>query len=95
MASEKKAKKKHLHEIRTQAADDGAYVHHHTYKGSKEDAHTEPERMNVATSGSPEEAGNHIADSFAQNEGAQQPGQPEAGEQGEPGEGGQAEEGMA
>jgi hypothetical protein len=71
---EEKKGKKHLHEIRTTAAEDGTYVHHHTYKAKKEDAHAEPERQNVATSGSPEEAGEHTADQFAMNQAADQGG---------------------
>jgi hypothetical protein len=71
MAEEKKGKKKHLHEIRSRQAEDGTIVHHHTYKANKEDHHTEPERENVATSGDAEEAGQHVADQFAQNAGAQ------------------------
>ena len=67
-----KPKRKHLHEIRTQAAHDGTYVHHHTYKADAHDHHTEPERQNVATSNSPEEAGQHVAEQMAMNE---QPGE--------------------
>lgn len=63
----KKPERKHLHEIRTQAAHDGTYVHHHTYKGKESDHHAEPERMNVATSNSPEEAGQHVAEQMAMN----------------------------
>lgn len=78
-AMEHKSKKKHLHQVRTEAAHDGSYVHHHTYKEKKEDPHTEPERQNVATSGDAEEAGQHVSDSFAQNEGAAPAGEPEGG----------------
>lgn len=60
--------KKHLHEIRTTAAEDGSYVHHHTYKAKKEDDHTEPERQNVATSATPDEAGEHVAEQMGMNE---------------------------
>jgi hypothetical protein len=64
----KKPERKHLHEIRTQAAHDGTYVHHHTYKAKESDHHTEPERQNVATSNSPEEAGQHVAEQMAMNQ---------------------------
>lgn len=74
-----KKHKKHLHQVRTVAAHDGTHVHHHTYKDKKEDAHSEPERENVATSGDAEEAGQHVTDSFAQNEGAAPAGEPEGG----------------
>lgn len=83
----KEAKKphKHLHEIRSVQAEDGSIVHHHTYKTKKEDHHTEPERSNVATSENAEEAGEHVREQFAMNQGAQQPepggeGEEEAGE---------------
>jgi len=66
-----KTEKKHLHEIRTVAAHDGTYVHHHTYKAKKEDHHTEPERQNVATSADAEEAGQHVAEQMGMNEGGQ------------------------
>lgn len=64
----KKAERKHLHEIRTQSAHDGTYVHHHTYKAKAADHHAEPERQNVATSNSPEEAGQHVAEQMAMNQ---------------------------
>ena len=61
----------HLHQVRTVAAEDGSHVHHHTYKAKKGDAFTLPERENVATSQSPEEAGQHVEESFAHNGGGQ------------------------
>ncbi len=67
----KKPAKKHLHEIRSEQAEDGHIVHHQTYKAKKGDAHTEPERKNVAVSSSPEEAGQHVADQFAMNQSPQ------------------------
>jgi hypothetical protein len=88
MAEEKKgerdhkAKKKHLHQIRSEEAEDGNIVHHHTYKGKRGDTDTEPERRNVAVSTGPEEAGQHIADQFAMNQppaGGQEPGGEEPG----------------
>ena len=82
MKKGEKKPKKHLHSIRTEQAEDGSFVHHHTYKAKKEDAHTEPERQNVATSDNPEEAGQHVAEQFAMNQ----------GQQGEPEEGGEAPE---
>jgi hypothetical protein len=76
---EKKARK-HLHEIRTTATDDGHFVHHHTYKAKKGDTKTEPERQNVATSSSPEEAGEHVQEQMAMNQGgATDPGAADAG----------------
>lgn len=78
----KKPAKKHLHSIHTEQAEDGSYVHHHTYKAKKSDAHTEPTRMNAATSQSPDEAGQHVAEQFAMNDqgagGGQQEEEPEA-----------------
>lgn len=70
-------KRKHLHEIRTKAVGDGTYVHHHTYKAHKDDLHTEPERENVATSSTPEEAGEHVSEQMGMNDQAQSdPGAP-------------------
>ncbi len=60
--------KKHLHEIRTTQAHDGTYVHHHTYKSKKENHNAERERENVATSATPEEAGEHVAEQFGMNQ---------------------------
>lgn len=68
-SGEGRKKKKHLHEIRTVAAHDGTYVHHHTYKAHKDDPHAESERMHAATSQNEEEAGQHVAEQFAQNGG--------------------------
>lgn len=63
-----KAKRKHLLEIRTRQAHDGTLVHHHTYMKDKEDPRTiEPEREAMATSGTPEEAGGHLAEQFGMN----------------------------
>jgi hypothetical protein len=62
-----KKAKKHLHQIRSVQAEDGSIVHHHTYKAKKEDHHTEPERENVATSATPEEAGEHVAEQMGMN----------------------------
>lgn len=71
---DKKPKKKHLHEIRTVAAHDGTYVHHHTYKDKPEDSHHEPERENVATSQNADEAGEHVAEQMGMNAPPQDPG---------------------
>lgn len=87
MAEEKKEHKKHTHQVRSVAAEDGTVVHHHTMKAKKGDPHTEPERENVATSANAEEAGQHVADAMGQNEGAA----PAAGEP----EGGAPDEGAA
>lgn len=84
-----KHKKKHLHQIRTVEAHDGTFVHHHTYKNHRDDTHTEPERENVATSGTPEEAAQHTQEQFAMNEPGSEPGPPQAEAQGDEGEGAQ------
>lgn len=87
--AEGKKKKLHLHEIRSTQAHDGSIIHHHTYKDHKEAMHTHPERGPMATSSSPEEAGQHVAEQFAMNQGAGAgPEEPEeAGEpEGSPGE---------
>lgn len=70
MAEKKEEKKgrKHLHQIRSVQAEDGSIVHHHTYKAKKEDHHTEPERENVATSSTPEEAGQHVEEQMGMND---------------------------
>jgi hypothetical protein len=81
-----KKPRKHLHEIRTTAADDGTYVHHETYKAKKEDAHTEPERQNVATSTNADEAGQYVGDRMAMNEQG-------GGAEEEPGAGGEGAQG--
>jgi len=67
---EGKPKRKHLVEIRTEEAEDGTYVHHHTY-ADKRGGHREPERRNVATSKTPDEAGEHSAEQFGMNGPAQ------------------------
>jgi hypothetical protein len=72
MAEEtKKTKKKrlHLHEIRSTQARDGSIVHHHVFKENA-DADPMPERGPMATSSSPEEAGQHVQEQFAMNQGA-------------------------
>lgn len=81
-----KPKRKHLHEIRTTQAHDGTYVHHHTYKSRAEDSMPEPERQNMATSESPEEAGSHVTEQFGMNQMANAEPEPGAAEpaQGEP-----------
>lgn len=84
----KTAKPHHLHEIRSTQADDGSIVHHHTYKESADAPHTMPERGPMATSPTPDDAGQHVAEQFGMNQmggGAPAPGQGEEG-------GGQAEE---
>lgn len=65
---EKKPKRKHLHQVRTEATHDGKFIHHETYKKHKDDTETEPERVNAAVSNSPEEAGQHVEDMMAQNQ---------------------------
>ena len=77
-----KKKKLHLHEIRSTQAHDGSIVHHHTFKDHKDAPFAHPERGPVATSSSPEEAGQHVQEQFAMNQGGG--GEPE-------GDGGQAE----
>ena len=62
--SDKKPKRKHLRQIRSEYADDGSVVHHHTYMGA--DGQREPERT-VGTSQDADEAGQHVADNFGQN----------------------------
>jgi hypothetical protein len=77
-------KKLHLHEIRSTQAHDGSIVHHHTYKESKDAPFAHPERGPVATSSSPEEAGQHVAEQFGMNQGG---GNQEADNTGGAGEG--------
>lgn len=94
MAEEKeKPKRKHLHQIRTEATRDGHYVHHHTYKDHPDAHDTETERKNVAVSSSPEEAGEHVGDQMSMNEAPPQadPGapSPEAGGEATPAAGGE------
>jgi hypothetical protein len=85
---DKKSKRKHLHQIRSVYAHDGSVVHHHTYKSDSSDDHTEPERV-AASSQNADEAGQHVADNFGQNEMSnpseqQEPTEPEQGaEQGQ------------
>jgi hypothetical protein len=85
-----KKKKLHLHEIRSTQAADGSIVHHHTFKEHKDAHFTMPERGPMATSASPEEAGQHVAEQFGMNQGGggEEPegGEPEGG--GEPQAGG-------
>jgi hypothetical protein len=64
----KKAKRKRLRQIRIEHAEDGTVVHHHTYQG--DDGQDEPERMNVATSRTPQDAGQHVEDQLGMNENA-------------------------
>ena len=86
MAEEKKTEKKgeggkkklHLHEIRTTQAHDGSLTHHHTYKDHKDAPFAHPERGPMATSANPEEAGQHVAEQFGMNQGADQGAEPEA-----------------
>lgn len=85
-----KKKRLHLHEIRSTQAHDGSIVHHHTFKDSKESPYTHPERGPMATSASPEEAGQHVAEQFAMNQGGGGA-EPEAGA--EPEEAGAAQAG--
>lgn len=63
-----KKKRMHLHEIRSTQAQDGSIIHHHTYKASADQRFSEPERGPVATSSSPEEAGQHVAEQFGMNQ---------------------------
>lgn len=90
----KKEPKKHLHQVRSEATEDGHVIHHHTYKKKKSDTETEPERKNVAVSTTPEEAGQHVEDQFAMNQqpaagggdpGAEEPGGEQAAPQEEMG----------
>lgn len=68
-----KAKKLHLHSIRTERAADGSLVHHHTYKESPDAHYAMPERGPMATSATPEEAGQHVADQFGMSGGGAEP----------------------
>jgi hypothetical protein len=82
--SGKGAKRKHLKEIRSVHAEDGSIVHHHTYMRDKNEPHSiEPERGPMATSATPEEAGQHVAEQFGMNgagDGDVQGGEPEEGQ---------------
>jgi hypothetical protein len=85
-----KKKKLHLHEIRSTQARDGSIVHSHSYKEHPDHPFTMPERGPMATSASPEEAGQHVAEQFAMNgqggapeqEATPEGGPPEAGQVG-------------
>lgn len=63
----KKPKRKHLHQVRIEEAHDGSMVSHHTYKEHRDAHEKEPEKTNVATHATPEEAGQAAAESFGQN----------------------------
>jgi hypothetical protein len=77
-----KPKKMHLHEVRSVQARDGSIVHHHTYKEHPDAPMSMPERGPMATSASPEEAGQHVTDQFAQNaQGAGGPNEEAEGEE--------------
>lgn len=87
--AEGKKKRLHLHEIRSTQAHDGSIIHHHVYKDHKDAAFSHPERGPMATSSTPEEAGQHVAEQFAMNQGAGAgPGEPDGDEAaaGSPGE---------
>lgn len=87
-AEGKKAKRLHLHEIRSTQAHDGSIVHHHVYKDHKDAPHTHPERGPMATSSTPEEAGQHVAEQFGMNQGAgAEPAEPEEAAAGPGGQG--------
>ncbi len=88
-----KKAKKHLHQIRSVQAEDGSIVHHHTYKKSKEDHKTEPERENVATSATPEEAGQHVEEQMGMNGGSSGVQPDEDGDDGGAAQGGEPEAG--
>jgi hypothetical protein len=90
--SEGGKKRPHLHEIRSVQAEDGSIVHHHTYKKSKDDHFTMPERGPMATSSTPEEAGQHVSEQFAQN---QQGGEEPEEAQGEESQGAEPQAGAA
>jgi hypothetical protein len=84
-----KKKKLHLHEIRSTQARDGSIVHHHTYKEHPDHPFTMPERGPMATSANPEEAGQHVQDQFAMNQGGG--GQDAGGQEPEPAAAGAAQ----
>lgn len=65
--AKKPAAKLHLHGIRSEQAADGSIVHHHTYKDHKDAKYTHPERGPMATSGTADEAGQHVAEQFGMN----------------------------
>lgn len=85
-----KKKRLHLHEIRTTQAHDGSLVHHHTYKEHPDSHMAMPEREAMATSETPDEAGQHVAEQFGMN---QMGGGEEGGGQQPGGEGGAPQEG--
>lgn len=76
---EKKPKRRHLVEIRTRQARDGSLVHHHTYMEHPDAMHEDPERGPMATSESPEEAGQHVNEQFGMNQMGEQP-EPQGGQ---------------
>jgi hypothetical protein len=89
-----KKPRKHLHQIITEEAHDGTFTHHHVYKAKKGDMHSEMPRL-MATSSSPEEAGEHTAEQFGMNhdggtEGEGEPQEAEGGAQPGP-QGGEGE----
>ena len=81
---EKKPKRLHLHSIRTEQAEDGSLVHYHTHKPHKNSPHVMPERGPVATSQTPEEAGQHVTEQFGMNQGAQAQEGPAEGAEAQP-----------
>lgn len=64
---EKGKKKKWTHAVHTVAARKGGFTHHHEMKDHPDDPHTTMHE-HVATSMTPEEAGQHVTDTMAQNE---------------------------
>ena len=69
-----KSKKKHLHRVITEAVVDHkgkttGYTTHHQYKANATDHHAEPEKP-AAVHDTAEEAGEHVAEQFGQQEGA-------------------------
>lgn len=80
---EKDKKRLHLHQIRSVHAGDGTVVHHHTYKDHADAHYTHPEREAAATSATPEEAGQHVAEQFGMNQGAGQGGGDDEAAEGE------------
>lgn len=61
--------KKHLHKIVTERITDAkgkhqGFVHHHVYKDAHDSPYEEPGRP-MGTSGTPEEAGEHVNEQFA------------------------------
>lgn len=72
--------KLHLRRVVTEQAADGSLVHHHTYADHKDAKFPHPERLNMATSSTPEEAGQHVSDMFSQNGMSQGQGEPDGDE---------------